>query len=152
MPAILPISLSIHSLKHLCKVFTFTKFSLAAGLLPDILKVNSWLTVPSLTVAFSCLSFMVRPIRMSRSKSSNWLKKPFLWLSFFVSRNHICFNRSVVSEITISTVNQQSNRNLNVWQLLHKLSALIKNWQFKWGIWTKISLECLRFWFWTAVS
>ena len=57
--AILPISLSIFSLKHLSKVFTFNKFSLAAGLLSELLTVISWATVSSFTVAFCCLPFIV---------------------------------------------------------------------------------------------
>ena len=45
----LPVSLSILSLKQLSEVFTFTKLSLAVKLLPVPLTVNSWSTVPSLT-------------------------------------------------------------------------------------------------------
>ena len=71
---ILSISLLVLSLKHLSKVFIITIFSLAAELLSGLPTVSFWSLVPSLIIAFSCLSFTVLPIIISRSKSSNWLR------------------------------------------------------------------------------
>ena len=58
---ILFISLSILSLKHLPKVFTFTASSLVAKLLPQVPTVKSWSLVPSLTGMFPCLSLAALP-------------------------------------------------------------------------------------------
>ena len=70
----LPTSLSILSLKHLFKVFTLNKPSLAVKLLPVLLTVNSWSTVPSLTTTFSCLPLLASSKIMSWLKSYNWLR------------------------------------------------------------------------------
>ena len=70
----LPIFLSTHYLKRLSIVFTFTKFSVAAKILPVHLTLISWSTVPSLATTFSCLLPAELSKILSRSKSSNWLK------------------------------------------------------------------------------
>ena len=61
---ILFISLSILSLKHLSKVFTFAVFSLTAELL-EIPTLKSRSLVPSLTAMLSCLSPTIMPIMVS---------------------------------------------------------------------------------------
>ena len=81
----LPISLSILSLKNLSQVWTFTAFSLAVKLLPLWLTVNFWSTVLLLTTNFCCLPLAASPMITSWSKSSNWLKNfPFDCLYFQV--------------------------------------------------------------------
>ena len=90
---ILLISLSIILLKHPSKVFTFSVFSLVIKILPDLLTVNSWSAVPSLTTSFSCLSLTALPIKISRSNSSNWLRT--LVLDCFLLRAETIFASKV---------------------------------------------------------
>ena len=59
------ISLSILSLKHLSKIFTFIAFSLKIELLLEIPIVKSQSLVPSLTTTFSCLPLAALPIIIS---------------------------------------------------------------------------------------
>ena len=68
---ILLISLSILSLKHLSKVFTFIAFQLSTELLLKVPTVKSRSLEPSLTTKISCLSLAALPITKSWSKSCN---------------------------------------------------------------------------------
>ena len=82
---ILFISLSILSLKHLSRVFTFIAFQLSTELLLKVPTVKFRSLEPSLTTIFSCLSLAALPITKSWSKSSNWLRRLlfdclFLWV------------------------------------------------------------------------
>ena len=72
---ILFICLSILSSKHLSKVTTFTKISLVAKLLQELLTVRSWSTTLSLTTTFFCLSLTALPVIIFQSMSSNWLRR-----------------------------------------------------------------------------
>ena len=74
---ILLIFLSILSLKHLSKVFTFTVFSLVNEL-SQVPTVRSRSAKPSLNIVVSCLWLAVLPIIISWSKSSNWLRSLLL--------------------------------------------------------------------------
>ena len=78
----LPFSLSILSLKHIPKVWTFTTFFLAVKLLPLLSTVNVCSVVPSLPTTSCSPLFATLPIMISWSKSSNWLGS-FLFNCFF---------------------------------------------------------------------
>ena len=65
------ISLSILSLKHLSKVFTFTVFSLVTKLSLEVPTVKSRSLLPSFIIAFSRSSLATLPIMISWSKSCN---------------------------------------------------------------------------------
>ena len=67
-------SLSILSLKHLSKVFTFTVLPLIPKLSLESSMVKSRSLVPSLATVFSRLSLAALPIMISWSKSSNCLR------------------------------------------------------------------------------
>ena len=71
---ILFISLSILSLKHLSKIFTFITFPLTIELSLQVPTVKSRSLVPPLTTVLSCLSLAALPMIMSWSKSSIWLR------------------------------------------------------------------------------
>ena len=58
-------SLSILSLKHLSKVFTFVVLSLVIKILLEVPTLKSRSLVPSLTTMFSCHSLAVLPIMIS---------------------------------------------------------------------------------------
>ena len=81
---ILLISLSIFSLKHLSKVFTFNAFSLTIELTLEVPPVKFWSSTPPLTTTFSRLSLVVLPMITSWSKSSNWLRSLLLDCLFFL--------------------------------------------------------------------
>ena len=86
---LLLISMSIPSLKHLFKVFTFIIFSLIAELLLEVPSVKSRSLVPSLTITFRCLSLAALPMMISCSKFSNWLRR--LLFDYFFLRVETMF-------------------------------------------------------------
>ena len=77
------ISLSILSLKHFSRVFTFIAFQLSTELLLKVPTVKSRSLEPSLTTTFSCLALVALPIIIFWSKSTNWLRS-LLFDCFFL--------------------------------------------------------------------
>ena len=127
---ILPISLSIPSLKHLFKDFTFTAFSLVAKSQPRLPAVNSWSLVASMTVAFSCLSLALLPIITPWSKSIIWLRSLLFDCLFLQVETVYCFNKcSALQRSKISWTNDEPLRqknNATKWQLQVESFSLVE--------------------------
>ena len=87
--AILPICLSILSLKHLSKFCTLTKFSFVVKLMLVLLTENSWSAVPSLnTTFFACRLQRCQLKCLGRSHQTGW---EAFYLNVFSCKWKPCF-------------------------------------------------------------